>query len=321
MGVYDAFAKGSLTLSSQRQIKCSLEDIMLLTLPFPNIDPEIFSIELFGLNFALRWYALAYIAGIVIGWRILVRMMRREDIWGGTAPMTPAKAEDILTWQIVGVVLGGRLGYVFFYNLEYFLAHPNEILRVWEGGMAFHGGLLGVVVATFLFSRIYKVPFWSLGDAIAVVAPIGLFLGRIANFIRPELWGKPTTVPWAVYFPDPAAQTCPDDWLLLCTRHPSQLYEAGLEGLLLGAILMVLAFRGGILKYPGRAMGLFIAFYGAARFFVEFFREADAQFITPDNPLGHVFTMGGFGISQGQLLSIPMIAFGIALMLMAKKRV
>lgn len=294
---------------------------MLLLLPFPNIDPEIFAFDLFGFHVALRWYAVAYIVGIVIGWRMLVRMMKRTDIWNGNPPIAPEQAEDILTWQIIGIVLGGRLGYVLFYNFGYYIEHPGEILQVWTGGMSFHGGFLGVVIATIIFARFHKASILSLGDAMCTVAPVGLLLGRIANFIKPELWGRPTTVPWAVYFPDPVAQTCPDTWLLVCTRHPSQLYEAGLEGIILGILMLALVFRGGILKWPGRAMGLFFMFYGAARIFVEFFREADAQFVTAENPLGHVIRMGEFGVSQGQLLSLPMIAVGALLFVMAKKRV
>ncbi len=295
---------------------------MLLTLPFPNIDPEIFSFELFGFNFALRWYAVAYIVGIIIGWRILVRMMRRDDIWGGRPPLTPEIAEDILTWQIIGIVLGGRLGYVLFYNWDYYSQHLGEILQIWTGGMSFHGGFLGVIIATYLFTRRYKAPFLSVGDAMAVVTPAGIFLGRIANFIKPELWGRPTTVPWAVDFPDPVAQTCPPDWLLpFCTRHPSQLYEAALEGIVLGILMLFLAYRTKLLHYPGRAMGVFFMFYGASRVFVEFFREADRMFITPDNPLGHVVRWGEFGITQGQLLSLPMILVGAILFIMARKRV
>ena len=295
---------------------------MLLLLPFPNIDPEIFAFDLFGFHVALRWYAVAYIVGIVIGWRILVRMMRRDDIWGGRPPLTPEVAEDILTWQILGIILGGRLGYVFFYNWEYFSQNLGEIIRVWDGGMAFHGGLLGVVLATILFARRNNASILSVGDVMCVVSPIAIFLGRLANFIKPELWGKPTTVPWAVDFPDPVAQTCPPDWYLpFCTRHPSQLYEAGLEGLFLGSLLLILAYKSKILHYPGRVMGVFFAVYGASRVFVEFFREADQQFITPDNPLGHVVRFGEFGLSQGQLLSLPMIVVGIILFAMAKKRV
>jgi len=281
---------------------------MLLTLPFPNIDPEIFAIDLFGFHLALRWYALAYIAGLVIGWRIVVRMMRRTDIWGGEAPTTAEKTEDLLTWLVLGVVFGGRIGHVLFYNPE-ILQHPADILKVWEGGMSFHGGFLGVVVAVFIFTKINKISFWSLADALVVVAPIGLFLGRIANFIKPELWGRPTNVPWAVYFPDPVAMTCPDTWLTLCTRHPSQLYEAALEGIVLGLVLFLLAYRRGLLKFPARATAIFFFGYGISRVLVEGFRQADAQFVTPDNPFGHVV----LGMTQGQLLSLPMVVIGLIL--------
>jgi phosphatidylglycerol:prolipoprotein diacylglycerol transferase len=294
---------------------------MQAVLSFPDISPEIFAIDFHGFHFALRWYALAYIAALVLGWRIVVALLKRPRLWpGDTAPMTPAQAEELLTAVILGVILGGRLGYVLFYKPAYYLAHPIEIPMVWQGGMSFHGGLLGVVLASYIFSLRHSVPKLQLADALAVATPAGLFFGRIANFINAELWGRPSDVPWAVIFPGEAAQACGLDWPLPCARHPSQLYEAGLEGLILGAILLTVALRGG-LKRPGLAIGIFLAGYGLARAFVELFRQADPQYITPDNPLGHVLRITDtIGLSMGQLLSLPMVLFGLGLIVMARRR-
>ncbi len=288
-------------------------------LPFPDIGPDIFSISLFGMTFALRWYALAYIAGLVIGWRIVTALVRRPALWRDGPPMTAGQVESLLTWIILGVIIGGRLGYVLFYQPAQFLANPTQILRVWEGGMSFHGGFLGVVTATLIFCRSQRVPLLPAADALAVAAPPGLLLGRIANFINAELWGRPTTLPWGVAFPGEAAQTCPGV-IDICARHPSQLYEAALEGLVLGAVLLILVLRRGWLTRPGQTFGLFLAGYGLARFIVEFFRQADAQFITPDNPMGHVLQLGSVGLSMGQLLSLPMILAGLVLIVLARRR-
>ncbi|MFC0202110.1 prolipoprotein diacylglyceryl transferase [Paracoccus rhizosphaerae] len=287
-------------------------------IPFPDIAPEIFTINLGGFSLSLRWYALAYMAGLIIGWRLIVAMMRRPAIWGGTAPTAPDSVDDLLTWVILGVILGGRLGFVLFYEPAYYLSNPTEIIKVWQGGMSFHGGFAGVIVATWLWARRNGVPVMRLADALAVVAPIGLFFGRIANFINAELWGRPTDLPWSVIFPGEAAQACPGVEGL-CARHPSQLYEAGLEGLLLGLILWALVRAGG-LRRPGLAFGVFLAGYGLARMFVELFRVADAQFITPDNPLGHVVGGPLVGLTMGQLLSLPMVLIGLALIWRARSR-
>lgn len=287
-------------------------------LPFPAISPEIFTISLGGFEFALRWYALAYIVGLILAWRIVVRLMKRPDLWRKKPPMDPAQPEDLLTWIIIGVVLGGRLGFVLFYQPGYYLAHPAEILMIWQGGMAFHGGILGVIVATWLYCRRYKIPLIETGDAIAVSAPVGLFLGRIANFINAELWGRPTDLPWGVIFPGGAAQDCPGV-IGLCARHPSQLYEAALEGLILGLVLLWLAYRKGALKRPGMLIGVFLAGYGAARFLVEFARQPDAQFISEGNPLGLAWHVGGIGLTQGQALSAPMILIGLFLILRTRR--
>jgi len=285
-----------------------------MSIPFPQISPEIVSVELFGVTLALRWYALAYIAGLLLGWQMIRRMLATPRLWtgphGSAAPMTADQVERLLTWVVVGVILGGRIGFVLFYQPAYYLANPGDILKVWQGGMAFHGGFLGVVVAGWLFCRAQGIPLLTTGDLMAAVTPFGLFFGRIANFINAELWGRPTALPWGVIFPGEAAQTC-DGLLAVCARHPSQLYEATLEGLLLGAVLLYAVFRADALRSPGRVMGLFLISYGAARFLVEFVRQPDAQFITPGNPLGLAVHIGGYGLTMGQVLSLPMILVGL----------
>ncbi|PHQ98188.1 MAG: prolipoprotein diacylglyceryl transferase [Marinosulfonomonas sp.] len=289
-------------------------------IPFPNINPEIFAIDIGGFNLALRWYALAYIAGIIIGWRLILRAINTPRLWlADTVPVSKQQLEDLMTWIIIGIIVGGRLGFVTFYQPAYYLANPVEILMVWQGGMAFHGGFLGVVVAVWLFSRRHSLNTASMADTLAFAAPAGLLLGRIANFIKPELWGRPSDVPWAVIFPGDRAQDCPGIEGL-CARHPSQLYEAGLEGLVLGLLLLFLVWRRDWLKTPGQTAGLFFIGYGISRFIVEFFREADAQFIGPDNPLGFVIGSGSVGLSMGQLLSLPMILVGIGTIIWARRK-
>lgn len=279
-------------------------------IPFPPISPVIFEISLGGLTFALRWYALAYIAGLLIAWGLLRAAIRSPRLWSDAPPLTREQLERLMTWIILGVILGGRLGYVLFYQRQFYMDHPGMILRVWEGGMSFHGGFLGVVAATMLFCWREKIRMLRLGDLIAMATPPGLFLGRLANFVNAELWGRPTEMPWGVIFPGEAAQDC-GQLVGLCARHPSQLYEAALEGLLLGALLLLGVWRRGWLRFPGLTMGTFIAGYGTARFLVEFFRQPDALFVTPDNPLGLAWQVGGFGLTQGQALSLPMIVLGL----------
>ena len=279
-------------------------------IPFPKITPEIFSVEVFGVTVALRWYALAYIAGLLIGWRIILRLIGTARLWQGPAPLSADQIERLLTWVIVGVVLGGRFGYVLFYQPGFYAENPWQIFKVWQGGMSFHGGFLGVVVANILFSWREKIPLFAAADLMAVAVAPGLLLGRIANFINAELWGRPTDLPWGVAFPGDAAQVC-DGVVGVCARHPSQLYEAILEGLVLGALLFWLAYRRGWLAYFGRTTGVFIAGYGLARFVVEFVRQPDAQFVTDGNPLGWAWHAGGYGLTMGQLLSLPMIAVGL----------
>ena len=258
----------------------------LLVLPFPAIDPVLVRIG----PFALRWYALAYITGILLGWVYARAILRSQRLWGGPAPMTVTDFDDFVLWVTLGVILGGRIGYVLFYNPAHFAANPTEIVELWKGGMSFHGGFIGVVVAVALFARKRGIPFWSLADVTCAVYPIGHFLGRIANFINGELWGRQTDVPWAIVFPDGGP----------IPRHPSQLYEASLEGLLLLVILAWFMHRGA-LQRPGLLTGVFALGYGLARCFCEFFREPDAQ-------LG--FLWGG--LTMGMLLSFPLMLAGLA---------
>lgn len=288
-------------------------------IPFPDISPNLFEIELFGTTFALRWYALAYIVGLMFGWWIVRRAVTTPRLWTGVPPMTPDQVERFLTWAIVGVILGGRLGYVLFYDLPTYLADPLQIVRVWEGGMSFHGGFGGVVVAAIWFCRREKIPMLSMGDLLAIAAPVGLMLGRLANFVNAELWGRQTDLPWGVIFPGAAAQTCPQ-LVGACARHPSQLYQAALEGFLLALVLFWLAFRKGWFKRPGALMGVFLTGYGVARFLVEFVRQPDAQFISEGNPVGLAVHVGGYGLTMGQILSLPMIAFGLWFILRARRQ-
>ena len=287
-------------------------------IPFPNISPEIFSITVFGFELALRLYALAYIAGILIGWRLVVMTVKTSRLWVNNQPvMTPTQIEDLLTWVILGVIFGGRLGYVLFYQPSYYLQNPSEILYVWQGGMAFHGGLLGVIVAGLVFTTRYKIPKLSAADVMALGVPPGLLLGRLANFINAELWGRPTDLPWGVAFPTQAAQLCPDV-IGVCARHPSQLYEALLEGLILGGVLLWLVWRRDAYKTPGLIAGTFFLGYGIARFAVEFVRQPDAQFVSAGNPLGLALEVGGYGLTMGQLLSVPMVGLGLYLIRQAR---
>ena len=278
-------------------------------IPFPNIEPEIFSISLWSFEFALRWYALSYVAGFICASYLMTFFLKREYLWKfRTAPMEFAQVSDLLTWLIVGVILGGRLGYVAFYNLPLYISDPFSILKIWQGGMSFHGGFLGVIIATALYARRHGVPLIMLGDLLAIASPPGLMFGRIANFVNAELWGRPTTMPWGVIFPGQMAQNCPDG-IGPCARHPSQLYEASMEGFLLFLVILLAVYLGG-LKKPGFVSGIFLVGYGSARFFVEYFRVPDPQFFSLENPYGFAINMGYYGFTMGQLLSLPMIAVG-----------
>ncbi|MEA3070394.1 MAG: phosphatidylglycerol---prolipoprotein diacylglyceryl transferase [Alphaproteobacteria bacterium] len=266
----------------------------LYVIPFPAFDPVLIS---FG-PFAIRWYALAYIVGILLGWLYARTVIKHETLWAGVPPMTPADFDDFVLWVTLGIILGGRIGYVLFYNPQYFAQHPLEMIELWNGGMSFHGGFLGCVLAVVLFARHRGIPILSLGDLTCAAATIGIFLGRLANFINGELWGRPTDVPWAMVFPSGGPQP----------RHPSQLYEALLEGLLLFVVLTVL-IRRGALQRPGFIIGAFAFGYGIARTIGEFFREPDVQ-------LG--FLWGG--VTMGMLLSLPLILAGLVLMLVTARR-
>ncbi|WP_310622094.1 prolipoprotein diacylglyceryl transferase [Flexibacterium corallicola] len=264
----------------------------LFALPFPSIDPVL--LELGPLQ--IRWYALAYIAGILLAWYYMKRLTRLAPFAKG-APVPSAKdIDDFVTWAALGIVLGGRLGYVLFYNLPYYLQNPSEILAVWHGGMSFHGGLLGLSLAIILYARSRKLSTLGFFDLIACVAPIGLFFGRLANFINSELWGRVTDVPWAFVFPTGGP----------LPRHPSQLYEAALEGILLFFVMRVLVYKYKFLQKPGAAAGAFAIGYGLSRIFVEFFRVPDAQ-------IGY---FAGF-ITMGMVLSLPMVLAGAGLVFWA----
>lgn len=264
-------------------------EITSAALPFPDIDPIIFSIGFLH----LRWYALAYLVGILLGWFLLKRVTAKPDDPIGHPPL-----DSLINTGIIGIILGGRLAYVAFYNPSYFLSNPHKILAVWEGGLAFHGGFLGMVLAIIFTARRYQVSMFGLGDLIAIAAPIGIFFGRLANFINGELYGRVSDAPWAVIFPGTNG----------LPRHPSQIYEALLEGLLLFIILIV-AWRMGARQHKGLLMGIFITGYGLARIMVENFRQ-------PDQQLG--FILGG--ITMGQILSLPMVVIGAWLIQSAFKK-
>jgi phosphatidylglycerol:prolipoprotein diacylglycerol transferase len=293
---------------------------MIGTIPFPDIGPDLFAIDIAGFHFALRWYALAYIFGILIGWRLCVMMLRRPNLWAyGNAPTSTETFGDLVSWLILGVILGGRLGFVLFYQPDYYLSNPVEILKVWQGGMSFHGGFIGVSVAALIYCLKYKIPLLSMADLLALATPPGLFLGRIANFINAELWGRPTTVPWGVIFPGAAAQDC-GELAGLCARHPSQLYEAALEGALLALLLIAAVFAFRALRCSGLVTGIFLIGYGASRAFVELFRQPDVQFISIGNPIGHALHFGDWGLTMGQILSLPMVLIGVMLVVLAANR-
>ncbi|SHF14599.1 phosphatidylglycerol:prolipoprotein diacylglycerol transferase [Kaistia soli DSM 19436] len=269
---------------------------MLTALTFPAIDPVLIEIG----PFAIRWYALAYIVGILFGWWYAKRLVSEPRLWGASgAPIRPVDLDDFVMWATVGIIVGGRLGYVLFYNLDAFLAAPLTIFEVWHGGMSFHGGFLGTVVAMVLFARRRAIPFLSLIDVIAPSVTVGLCLGRLANFINGELWGRPSDMPWAMVFPNADGQP----------RHPSQLYEAALEGVVLFVVLRLLTHRQLRLKQPGYVAAVFAIGYGLARIVSEFFREPDIQ-------------IGYFsgGLTMGMLLSLPMVLAGIGLLVYVRRR-
>lgn len=263
---------------------------MLFTIPYPAIDPVLIELG----PFAIRWYALAYVVGLLLGWRY-VRYV------SGLRPriMTHEQIDDLLVWITLGVIIGGRIGYTLFYRPGYYVFNPLEILAVWHGGMSFHGGLVGVLVAGWIFSRRRGLHPLRVGDAVAAAVPIGLFLGRLANFINGELFGRPSDVPWAMVFPRGGP----------VPRHPSQLYEAFLEGSALFVILWLLFRQEEIRRRPGLIGGVFLAGYGLARIVAEFFREPDAN-------LGYLLG----GLTMGMLLSLPLVALGLYLIARARRQ-
>ena len=257
-----------------------------MALPYPQMDPVLIQIG----PLAIRWYALAYIVGILTAWRYASALVDRADLWAKRGPPVDKPGlEDLVLWITLGIIAGGRLGHVLFYTPGILLSDPMEVLRVWNGGMSFHGGCLGVLLAVGLFVRRRGLDLFSVGDLICAVVPIGLFLGRIANFINGELWGRPTDLPWAMVFP--AAGPEP--------RHPSQIYEALLEGVLLFLVLRWATHKRGWLARPGVVAGIFFAGYGLCRILVETLREPDIYM--PAFPMG---------VTMGMLLSLPMVAFG-----------
>jgi phosphatidylglycerol:prolipoprotein diacylglycerol transferase len=267
----------------------------LAALPFPDIDPVLISVG----PLAIHWYGLGYVVGILFAWWYSRRLVSTPRLWAdGTAAMQPQDLDDFVVWAAVGVVAGGRLGYILFYDLARYIANPLDILAIWQGGMSFHGGMLGVILAMVLFARSRGIHAWSLLDVVAAGVPVGLGLVRIANFINSELWGRPTDVPWAFVFPNGGAEP----------RHPSQLYEAGLEGLVLFSVLTWLVWGPKKLKTPKFVGGAFICGYGLSRIVVEFFRVPDAQ-------LGY---LAGGWLTMGMVLSTPMVLAGIWAMATAK---
>ena len=280
----------------------------LFLIPYPAIDPVAISLG----PFAIRWYALAYIVALVMGWRYCLMLADRPPLIVGRR-----EVDDFLVWATLGVVLGGRIGYVLFYNLEYYADHPLQALYLWHGGMSFHGGALGVTLAIVLFARQRKLSIFALADIVIEAIPIGLFFGRVANFINGELYGRVSDVGWAMIFPNGGvredavplglAGLCHSVTLadgtagLNCPRHPSELYEAACEGLLL-FVLLLIAERSGVRRRPGVETGIFLIGYAVARMSGELFRQPDAQ-------LGYLL----FGMTMGQLLSIPVLIAGLVI--------
>ena len=266
----------------------------LAALPFPNIDPVIVSVG----PLAIHWYGVGYVVGILFAWWYAKRLIAKPALWANNEPpMKPNDLDDFVLWAALGVVLGGRIGYILFYDFARYMANPLDIFAVWEGGMSFHGGILGTILAMFLFARSRGIKVWSMFDTIAAGVPVGLGLVRLTNFINSELWGRTTDVPWAFVFPNGGP----------LPRHPSQLYEALLEGLVLFIVLWFLTHKGLKLKAPGFIAGAFVAGYGLSRIIVEFFREPDA----------HIGYLAGNWMTMGMILSTPMVLVGIWAMLRA----
>jgi phosphatidylglycerol---prolipoprotein diacylglyceryl transferase len=269
-----------------------------LAIPFPEIDPVL--LPIWG-PFAVKWYGLAYVAGLLLGWLYIKRLLGQNQLWAqDKPPFAREDTDDLFIYVAAGVLLGGRIGHVLFYDPAYYLSDPLGIFALWKGGMSFHGGLIGSILGAALFARRFNANTWSVLDLCAAAVPIGLFFGRLANFINAELWGRPTGVPWAMVFPTDQARI---------ERHPSQLYEAFFEGLVLFAVLWWLTHRVMALRRPGMVSGTFLLGYGLARSFCEFFRQPDE---------GHLLTLGPF--TAGILYSLPMIVAGIWILREAGKR-
>ncbi len=256
-----------------------------MAINFPALDPIAWQIG----PLAIRWYSLAYMAGFLTGWAYARELVRRQPL----GRISVQQVDDFIVWIVLGVILGGRIGYVLFYNLPFYLSSPAEAFKIWQGGMSFHGGLLGVVIAVIAYALKQKIPVLRLGDLSAAGATLGLFFGRIANFINDELWGRPTDVAWGVIFPKGGN----------VPRHPSQLYEATSEGLILFLLLLFIMLRTSLPSRYGATFGVFLTFYGVARFTIEFFREPDIQ-------VGLFFNW----MSEGQILCVPMIIIGLGLL-------
>ena len=290
-------------------------------IPFPEgIRPDIFTISLGSFTITLYWYAVAYILGIVACWRLAAYALKTNELWQkNTPPLNPIKLEDLMSYCVLGIIIGGRLGFVIFYNPEYYLKNLLEVFYVWQGGMSFHGGLIGVATASCLFFRKNSVPLRSGADLLALGTPIGLGLGRVANFVNDELWGRVTDVPWGVIVSSPHSRSVCEEIIGPCIRHPSQIYEALLEGLILFILMMYFAFRKNGFKKPGFLAGIFLTGYGLSRCFVELFRQPDQQFQSVENPMGFFIQLGETGITMGQALSLPMIVIGIILFVTSKR--
>lgn len=272
----------------------------MFALPFHMIDPVALQLG----PLAIRWYSLAYVGGLVFGAWYAILLLRCPRLWGGTGPpIDPNHAWDVMFWIAVGIILGGRLGFTLVYAPSYYLSHPVEILHLWQGGMSFHGGMVGAGLAIVLCARRGGGSMLSAVDLLACVSPIGLFLGRVANFVNGELWGRPSDLPWAMVFPGAGDEP----------RHPSQLYEAGLEGILPLLLLGWLAWRTDALRRPGMLGGLFLAIYGTARILVEQVRQ-------PDLDIGFLVPIGDGGLTMGMLLSLPMVLVGACLALRGYRR-
>ena len=307
---------------------------MLASIPFPEISPVLIALNiplwefnvgnanfsLGGFELAIRWYALAYIAGILLAGWLMRCIIRKTDLWPQKKPaFTEKNLDDLITWLIIGIIIGGRLGYVLFYKPLYYLEDPVAALRIFDGGMSFHGGFLGVVLAGILFCRKNHILILPTADVMAMSAPAGLLFGRLANFINAELWGRETLVPWGIIFPGYDAQTCSNAITGLCARHPSQLYEALGEGLILGIILLYLAFQTSALRRTGLLTGVFAFGYGVTRFLVELVRQPDTHFQSLQNPIGFVLQLNNLGLTMGQILSLPMLIIGLWLITKALK--